>query len=244
LGPSMAGYVLDGYGFISAFLTATAFSILALLPMSIGWRSKSEFETHEESISTESEKLSPEDRSKETRIIVIACLPLFIWGLLSGITNSVFPVYLSILGFASTGIGIVLMIRSVSLLISQWLGGRLSDRFNRYTLATLGVAFSISIGMIPLVNSFAGFSLVQFVSSFGVGISYSVGLTLISDLSRKRKGMGFGLFGSASTAGMAIGSQLGGAIAQYIALTAPYYFASAVTASVALLLFCLCRKNN
>jgi MFS transporter, DHA1 family, multidrug resistance protein len=244
LGPFLAGYVIDGYGFISAFFTALTFAILALLPMSIGWRPRGKPEGDEIRADSQSEKTFPEDRGKETRILLIACLPLFIWGLGAGIANSIFPVYLSILSFASTDIGIILMIRSVSLLISQWLGGRLSDRFNRNMLATLGVTLSITIGAIPLVNSFAGFALVLFASSFGVGVSYSVGLTLISDLSRKRKGIGFGLFGSASTAGMAIGSQVGGAIAQYTVLTAPYYFASAVTTLVALLLYYLYRKSN
>jgi MFS family permease len=126
---------------------------------------------------------------------------------------------------------------------SQWLGGRLSDRYSRTQLATLGVAFSVTMGAIPLVNSFSGFALVIFAATFGVGVSYTAGLTLISELSQKRKGIGFGLFGSASTAGLAFGSQVGGAIAQYVALTAPYYFAAAVTASVALVLYYMYRKT-
>ena len=244
LGPFLSGYIINGYGFLYSFIMTITFSTLALFPMSIGWKTRRPIESDDRRGENRSnDERSLKDKKHETRILWIACMPLFVWGLGAGIANSIFPVYLNILSFPSTDIGIILAVRSVAQLTSQWIGGKLSDRFDRTLLAALGVALSITIGAIPLVSSFSGFSVVLSVASFGVGISYTAGLTLISDLSRKRKGIGYGLFGAASTAGMAFGAQVGGATAQYLSLTAPYYIASAITALVASVLFYLHIKT-
>jgi MFS family permease len=245
VGPTLAGYSITSFGFIPAFLSTALFSSLAFLPMWIRWKPRKKAEGEAELGTLESTRQpSKEDRRNETRILWIACLPLFIWGMGAGMANSIFPVYLNILTFPAATIGLIQMMRSGSLMSSQWLGGRLSDRFSRTMLATLGVAFSVTLGAIPLVNSFAGFGAVIFAASFGVGVSYTAGLTLIAELSSKRKGIGFGLFGSASTAGLAFGSQVGGAIAQYVTLTAPYYFAAAISAVTAIVLYYLHRKAS
>ena len=240
-GPFFGGYISDNSGFFYAFMVANLAPAIALLPLLTGWKSEGQYKKTEVVNKNKTRDKIP---GYERRILLIALLALFIHGLTYGISNSIFPVYLNILRFTKTDIGTLLMIQGLATMISQWIGGRLSDRISRTFITTLGVAFCISIGAIALEQSFAGLLVIMLTIGFGAGILYPAGLALVSELSSKRKGIGFGLFGSATTAGMAFGSQVGGALAQYTGLTAPYYVASAVTVSVTLTLVFLHRRHT
>jgi MFS family permease len=245
IGPFLGGFVIDSSGFLAAFLLPVLSSTIALFPLLIGWKSRSRSKNQGIENAIVQNGMTPKMILKyERMILVVTCLALFVQGLTWGALNSVFPVYLRILQFKSTEIGIIIMAQSVTQLVFQWLGGRFSDKFNRPLLATLGVTFTLSIGAIALTTSFLGFILIMLAVGLGVGILYPAGLTLISELPRKKKGLAFGVFGSAATTGMALGSQGGGALAQYISLTAPYIVAFVIIASISLVLLILHRRVN
>ena len=243
-GPFFGGYISDNYGFYYGFVMAFLTPIMALFPILMTLRPRGQTKKFEAIEQVKKiEKTGITDLGYESRILLIALMALFIEGLTFGITDSIFPVYLSILKFTKTTIGIMLTTQSLALLIAQWIGGRLSDRASRTLLATIGVILCTSIGGIALIQSFPGLLVIMLMVGTGAGLLYPAGLALISELSSKRKGMSFGLFGSASTAGMAFGSQVGGALAQYFGLTAPYYMAFVVVVSVALILVVLHRRH-
>jgi len=110
-----------------------------------------------------------------------------------------------------------------SRIFANFATGRLSYRIGKKVLATFGVVLSSSV---LLVSFFSGY--IQLLGSLiilgvGLGVVYPASLSFVAESSSKRRGMMIGLFDAFLTVAIALGSQIGGIIAD-ISVTWPYLF--------------------
>ena len=78
----------------------------------------------------------------------------------------------------------------------------------------------------------------------GTAIIVPTSRAAVLELSSAKRGSYIGLYESIATGGMSSGSFLGGALAGYVALEAPYYFSAIMAVAVILLLTYFVRRRS
>jgi MFS transporter, DHA1 family, multidrug resistance protein len=147
-----------------------------------------------------------------------------------GIIIPILPFYVEKFGGGGKEMGMLMAIFSVMQFIFSPIWGNLSDRYGRKPILMIGIfGNAVSMIILGLSNSlwmlYASRGLAGILSSATLPTS----MAFISDsTSERERGGGMGIIGAAMGTGMVLGPGIGGIMGHY-SLSAPFYFAAAVS---------------
>lgn len=245
IGPTAGGFFLDNYSFDTAFLASFVLLIISIPAILIKRKTRSDCsntDCKDESISTVHKLF--ETTEYEKRILFPCCLAVWLYGIIAGVVTAIFPVFAKVIGLTATQIGFLLMGYGFARIVAFWGAGKLGDRFDKKMLNIIGVGVCSSIMFVAVLRAFDHLFVVMALIGIGLGVIYPSSLALISAVSSTRRGLLIGFFDSSLSLGMAMGSQLGGALAEYGGLETPYYFCSAANIIGVMILTLQLRKSN
>jgi MFS family permease len=141
---------------------------------------------------------------------------IFTWMLATGAVISLWPVYMSTLGYRQTTIGGLWALAALGEAPCMLLAGFLADRWGRKWVMLLGMTAMSGVFLAyTLSASLAWFVAVQLVRSLAYACFEAPSLLYATELGlRQRRGRLAGLYYSASGVGSALGSAVGGGAAQ------------------------------
>ncbi len=143
------------------------------------------------------------------------------------------PVFAAMLGLSISLIGILLTVNILSITLLTPIGGLLADKFDRKTLAFLGlILFTIFLAAIPLTHSFGQLLVVLLIQGVCLAISMPASSALSVEEGRKY-GMGstMSMLFMAFAVGMAIGPILSGGIAELWGINSVFYIIAGISAA-------------
>jgi len=178
----------------------------------------------------------------EKSSLIFASIAIFAYGLVTGGMFQIFPVYGAILGFTGAQIGLLLAVLNSSRIVANFATGRLSHRIGKKVLATFGVAISSSVLLISFFSGYVQLLCSLIILGVGLGIVYPASLSFVAESSSKRRGMMIGIFDAFLTVAIALGSQIGGIIAD-ISVTWPYLFFTLSSVAFTLVLILQVKKK-
>ncbi len=220
-GPLLGGFLVDSFGFASAFYALGCLSALALvlimifLPGQQNWASKTS--------SRESTSLRQLLRIPSMRAIM--CIQAA-GAAGRGALMAFLPVFAESLGIKTSEVGLLVSVNILLAALLQGLFGRIADKYSRVFLVVLGSTIaSCAILIMPLVPSFRGLLLMGIVMGAGGGI-YRPAVTAIGAKLGKSAGMGttMGLLNTGISMGMVVGAMVGGLAMDLLGLTYVFYF--------------------
>ncbi len=147
-----------------------------------------------------------------------------------GIIIPILPFYVEKFGGGGKEMGMLMAIFSVMQFIFSPIWGNMSDRYGRKPILMIGIlGNAVSMIILGLSNSlwmlYASRGLAGILSSATLPTS----MAFISDsTSERERGGGMGIIGAAMGMGMVLGPGIGGIMGHY-SLSAPFYFAAAVS---------------
>ncbi len=147
--------------------------------------------------------------------------------LLFGTLGVLGPLRLSALGAGAIGIGAVWLAAGVLETLNNLVVGRVSDRFG--PLVPIRAALLVTIGatiVLPLPGNVYVLAVVIIIGAIGFGTFYTPGMALLTNVAEARGldyGYAFALLNLAWAPGQAVGSALGGSIAEATSDAVPYY---------------------
>jgi MFS family permease len=237
VGPLLGGFLIDILDFKTTFLVTflwqvAAFVLLILLrPREIR--------------GGDAALASPLVEEKETVLarrwepgnLVAACLTSGMTGVILGVLFSLFPAYVTFLGFSVLWTGFFMLLFSASR-VATFLGvGQVTDRIGERKLMLAGMILSISVMILGLTSKAELLALGLLVLGVASGMTYTAALTLVSRSPSRVRGSAIGKFEFSFNLGIALMSQLGGISADLLGSWSPYVLSGVVTllGSVALL---------
>ncbi len=166
----------------------------------------------------------------KNRNLTILFVTLVVVMLGFGIIIPILPFYVEQFGGGGKEMGYLMAIFSVMQFIFSPIWGNLSDRFGRKPILMVGIlGNAISMIILGLSNSLWMLYLSRGLAGILSSATLPTSMAFISDsTSERERGGGMGIIGAAMGLGMVLGPGVGGVMAQ-ISLTAPFYFASAVS---------------
>ena len=172
----------------------------------------------------------------KNRNLTILFITLVVVMLGFGIIIPILPFYVEQFGGGGKEMGYLMAIFSVMQFIFSPIWGNLSDRFGRKPILMVGIlGNAISMIILGLSNSLWMLYVSRGLAGILSSATLPTSMAFISDsTSERERGGGMGIIGAAMGLGMVLGPGVGGVLGQ-VSLTAPFYFASAVSL-VALLL--------
>lgn len=148
-----------------------------------------------------------------------------------GVQSVLAPLRLDRLGFGPLGIGVTFLIAAALQGAFNPLLGRWSDRYGRLRPVRAGLmAAAVLSAALPWINQRWGFAVVIVAANLAFGILWVPGIALVSDGAERRgldQGLGFALMNLAWAPGHAVGSGLGGVLAEVTSDGLPYLLLAA-----------------
>ena len=237
IGPVMAGFLKD----INIALVFAGAGLFSLIPMLFLPRPKGHIPRPRSDPSPGGKGLLKLDNLEKSSLI-FASIAIFAYGLVTGGMFQIFPVYGAILGFTGAQIGLLLAVLNSSRIVANFATGRLSHRIGKKVLATFGVAISSSVLLISFFSGYVQLLCSLIILGVGLGIVYPASLSFVAESSSKRRGMMIGIFDAFLTVAIALGSQIGGIIAD-ISVTWPYLFFTLSSVAFTLVLILQVKKK-
>ena len=244
VGPSISGYLIEYQNFTSTFLLANIVT-LTMFPLIIfmsrrGHRSQGiGLRSFEKPLATETSRANQAQKS----ILAWAFIVVALQGFILGVNTNIFPVYSVIIGFSKTETGFFLTIGNVMSVLLFLFIGRLSERVTKLNMCILGTTLCMAIIMVPFARDFTLMTFSIAIVGLGTAIIYPTSKAAVVEMSQTKRGSYLGVYEGIATSGMAVGSLLGGALANYVALEAPYYFTITMALAVILFLTFFSRKR-
>jgi len=237
VGPFIGGFLIDIFDFRTTFIVAFL-SQVAALGLLITLKPR-EVHTGDSPVATpivEKKKIHIE-RRWEPGDLLAACLTSAMTGVVLGILFSLFPAYVTFLGYSALWAGFFILIFSASR-AATFLGvGIVTDRIGERRFMLAGMMLSISVMILGLTSKAELLGLGLLVLGVASGMTFTAALTLISRSPSKVRGSAIGKFEFSFNLGIAVMSQLGGFSADALGSWSPYVLCGAITllGSVALL---------
>ena len=148
-----------------------------------------------------------------------------------GILTTFLPLFASIrMGLSPAFIGVLMAAVILLMSLPQTYGGNLADRFSRFPLVVIGsVTNLVFLALIPLTGNFWQLLTLCLFGSLGTAIALPAVSALIVEEGRKF-GMGstMAVFSVAFSAGMGIGSILGGIIGDFAGMNSTFYLGAGI----------------
>ncbi|HJX23287.1 MAG TPA: MFS transporter [Candidatus Bathyarchaeia archaeon] len=246
IGPVVSGYLIDYFRsyfatfLLGAIFTFTMYPLIISLSRRRGRGQEAGVRSRKESLVTEASGAHQAKRS----ILAWAFVGVSLQGFILGVIFNIFPVYSVIIGFSEAETGLFSAIANMMSILVFFFIGRLSDRLTKLNICILGAAFCVTVVMVPLARDFVPMAFSIAMVGLGAAIIYPTSKAAVLELSMVKRGSYIGLYESVSVGGMSAGSLLGGTLASYVALEAPYYFISAMAVAVVLFLSLFARRND
>jgi MFS family permease len=237
VGPFIGGFLIDIFDFRTTFIVAFL-SQVAALGLLITLKPR-EVHTGDSPVATPivEEKKIHIERRWEPGDLLAACLTSAMTGVVLGILFSLFPAYVTFLGYSALWAGFFILIFSASR-AATFLGvGIVTDRIGERRFMLAGMMLSISVMILGLTSKAELLGLGLLVLGVASGMTFTAALTLISRSPSKVRGSAIGKFEFSFNLGIAVMSQLGGFSADALGSWSPYVLCGAITllGSVALL---------
>ena len=147
-----------------------------------------------------------------------------------GIIIPILPFYVEKFGGGGTEMGYLMAIFSIMQFLFSPIWGSLSDRYGRKPIILVGIAGNaISMVLLGFANSLWMLYFSRGLAGILSSATLPTSMAFISDsTSERERGGGMGIIGAAMGLGMVLGPGIGGFMGHY-ALSAPFFFASAVS---------------
>jgi MFS family permease len=246
IGPTISGYLIDYFQNFTVTFLVGAIVTLTTYPIII-YISRTNHKDSEEKPHSRSEPSvieAPDVDKNHRQILTWSLAAIAFYGLISGVVWNMFPVYSVIIGFSKTVTGLFSTIANVMSILLFLVIGRLSERLTKLKLCILGAAFCVAVVIVPLTKDFIPIAFSIALVGLGTAIIVPTSRAAVLELSSAKRGSYIGIYESIATGGMSAGSFLGGALAGYVALEAPYYFSAIMAVAVILLLTYFVRRRS
>lgn len=237
----VAGFVLitllpGDIGWQTVFLIYAALGALGAF---FGWRNVPE--TRPDAIQ------KGEERGRVSAKLYRLMLIVFITAASSSMIRPIFMIFLQ--DRFTTDVAVLVLAIIPSGIVSSYLPsrlGRLSDRFGRTKLMSLGLIGSGLLSFfLPLLPSIALLAILWTVESVGWAIAAPAEEAMVADLTgRSVRGRGYGLYTLSASLGAVVGPLLGGWLYDAVGERIPFYLNGAVLLLGALLVLVMFRTRD
>ena len=219
-GPLVGGFLVDSFGFASAFYALGCLSAVALVLIVIFLPE----ERNQSSRTASRKSTSLRQLLKIPSMRAIMCVQA------AGATGRGFlmaflPVFAESLGIEASGVGLLVSVNILLAALLQGPFGKIADKYSKVFLVVLGSTIaSCAILVMPMIPSFRGLLLMGIVMGAGGGISQPAVVAMGVKLGRTA-GMGtaMGLLSTGISIGIIVGSTVGGLAMDLIGLTSVFY---------------------
>lgn len=166
----------------------------------------------------------------KNRNLTILFITLVVVMLGFGIIIPIIPFYVEKFGGGGKEMGMLMAVFSIMQFIFSPIWGNLSDRYGRKPILMIGIfGNAISMIILGLSNSLWMLYFSRGLAGILSSATLPTSMAFISDsTSERERGGGMGIIGAAMGMGMVLGPGIGGIMAHY-SLSAPFYFAAAVS---------------
>lgn len=224
IGPLLGGTLTEHLGMTMAFSTMAGLSLIAFLIIMIYVPNI----TDRKMVS--SPRLSFKEMSQSHMIRGLVGFRLA-FAFSRGVLTTFLPIFASIsIGLSPAFIGVLMATILLLMSLPQTYGGNIADRFSRFPLVVIGGVTNLTfLALIPLTGNFWQLLTLCFFGSFGTAIALPAASALIVEEGRKF-GMGstMAVFSIAFSAGMGIGSILGGIIGDFAGMNSTFYLGAGI----------------
>lgn len=219
IGPLLGGTLTEHMGMTIAFVIMAGLSLIAFLIVILYVPNT----TDRKMISSPRLSFKEMGQSRTIRGLVGFRLA---FAFSRGILTTFLPLFASIrMGLSPAFIGVLMAAVILLMSLPQTYGGNLADRFSRFPLVVIGsVTNLVFLALIPLTGNFWQLLTLCLFGSLGTAIALPAVSALIVEEGRKF-GMGstMAVFSVAFSAGMGIGSILGGIIGDFAGMNSTFY---------------------
>ena len=156
---------------------------------------------------------------------------LFLGNLGLGATSSFLTILLNELGGGPLIIGTVLAVGATAEVPAMYIGGKLSDRYGRMGILSVGMAgLAFSYALYGVLNALFACLFVQALRGLFYGFFTVSGMAMSSSLGgAERGGLHAGLYNLVSTLGTSSGPYIGGLLSDQLGLKAMYWLSAGVS---------------
>jgi DHA1 family multidrug resistance protein-like MFS transporter len=243
-GPLLGGYIADLLGFRAAFFLSSI-TLFAAFLVALFWV-REEFSPRAAAGARIFESVGQVFR--EHRILPIVGL-FVLFGLARYSPRPMYPLLVEQIAAPGLGVatqaGMVNAAAGIAAVLAGIVVGRLADRRSPLLLGML-CAGSAGLFLVPqgfLPNLWSLIPLVFFADFSSAGIDPIMNIVLSRQVPVERRGIAFGLTGSARSAGWSLGAMLGGMLAAYLDFKAVFINAALMFLLIAVLLSRLSRRT-
>jgi MFS family permease len=223
-GPLMGGALTEHFGMTVAFSTMGGLNLLAFLLVTLFLP-----EIRQRKTAT-SHYLSFKKMSSSSIVRGIFSFRLS-FALGRGAFTCFLPIFAAMcIGLSPALIGVLLAVNILLMALFQPFSGKIADRYNRRALVITGSLINFTfLALIPVAHNFWYLLGVCALGGLGGAISMPAASALVVNEGRKF-GMGstFAIFTLAMSIGMAVGSLLGGVIADLLNVNSVFYFVAVI----------------
>lgn len=224
IGPLLGGTLTEHLGMTIAFVIMAGLSLIAFLIVILYVPNT----TDRKMISSPRFSFKEMGQSRTIRGLVGFRLA---FAFSRGILTTFLPLFASIsMGLSPAFIGVLMAAVILLMSLPQTYGGNLADRFSRFPLVVIGsVTNLVFLALIPLTGNFWQLLTLCLFGSLGTAIALPAVSALIVEEGRKF-GMGstMAVFSVAFSAGMGIGSILGGIIGDFAGMNSTFYLGAGI----------------
>lgn len=229
VGPFLGGFLIDKFDYKTTFLGAFL-SQVAALALLVLLRAH---EIHDRDSTLTSPLIKEEEPALvhkwEPANIAAACLTSGMTGVTLGVLFSLFPAYVTFVGFSAIWAGLLMVLFSASR-VATFLGvGLVTERIGERKFMLAGMILSVSVIGLGLTSKAELLALTLLVLGMASGMTYTAALTLVSRSPSRGRGSAIGKFEFSFNLGIALMSQLGGISADLFGLWSPYVLTGVVT---------------
>jgi MFS family permease len=227
VGPIMGGILVGRFGYPAAFWVVLTLSSAGLLVLGL--------KDSTESISTKSSYNPVQDARQAGSLAMdpkVLMILMFTFSIIfaANLRASFLPVLLRAEGLTEFIVGVLISVFAVMSTSIRLIFGRLLDIFNRKKILTASMlAIIFAVGLLPLVNSMAGFVILISLFGLGFGMTQPLSMVMVADLADPdRSGLTMGLRFTAIMLADLLSPIFLGLIIETIGLSPAFYVAALV----------------
>jgi len=221
IGPSLSGFLMSWFGYLSTFYVAAGFGFVATI---IALR-----------IAVPPHNPEPGGAGRfrdilRNRNLLTASMALIVVMVPHGMVSSFFPIYAISMGIGTEGIGIYFMVYALFTGAVRPLVGKMSDRVGRVTVAIpFGILIALGISCFAFAGDLTGFLIAGALFGMGEGAALPVLSALAVDtIKPQQRGQAVAVSGTTTDLGISSGAMGMGPVV----MSAGYPFAFLSTAAI------------
>lgn len=227
VGPLLGGFLIEMFDFKTAFIVTFVWQVAALILLILLASRDNRGDTALAQAFEGSQAILA--RAWEPGDLIAACFTSGMAGVILGVIFSLFPAYVTLLGFSPVWAGFFILLFSASR-VATFLGvGPAIDRIGERKFMLAGMVLSVSVIILGSSVRAEFLALGLLVLGLGSGMTYTAALTLISRSPSKMRGSAIGKFEFSFSLGIALMAQAGGISADLFGPSMPYLLSGVVT---------------